>query len=192
VFGHVGRKGAYRGRVRLDDFRLQSGETEIMGIPQLHQPHEQAYLRDGAARGRKFYFHGAHVQPGEVRVQAVRVGGLFTGRLYFEDLSPPEAGMLFFAAGLDGSFAWKLGYGKPAYMGSIRPLVRRHEFLTQRYGVALGAAANPTDLARQYAETGMGWYGVPAAVASLRQVLSPEVQGPAWQVNPRGGGGAGY
>ncbi len=75
--------------------------------------------------------------------------------------------MLLFALGLDGSLHWKLGYGKPAYLGSLRPSLVRARFLTGRYGVRVGQAADPADLAREYAESGCGWAGVREAVAAL-------------------------
>ena len=203
VFGYSQGHQSYRGRVRMDDFLLQSQElrvppsgadsaTVILGIPALHQPHREVYREGGEARGRKFYFHGSAPEVGPLRVQAVPAGGTFVGRVYLDNLSRQEAGMLFFALGLDHSIDWKLGYGKPAYLGSVRPVLTEFHFMTERYGTRVGAAVDPCELASAYAATGLGWAGVTEAIASLRQILSPTVQGPAWRRDPTGHGPATY
>lgn len=187
IFGYASGAVSYRSRVRMDDFVLAAGhEPTLVRIPQLFAPRGEVYQVGGRPRGRKFYFHGKP-ESGSVPLQAAGAGAAFTGRVYFEDLDRAEAGLLFFALGLDGSFDWKLGHAKPAYLGSLRPTLGAAHFVTQRYGGEVGTGAEPVSLAREYAENGCGWSGAPTAVAALREVLGRSTQGPPWHPNPRGG-----
>lgn len=187
MFGFVaGTDGAYRSRVRMDDFLLQpDGRPTVLRIPRLFGPHPEVYGAAGRDRGRKFYFHG-QPEAGRVPVEVAPENSAFEGRVYFDNLSRAEAALLFFALGLDGSFDWKLGYAKPAYLGSLRPHLVETHFLTEAYGQRVGRAEDPQALAREYAETGCGWAGAAAATAALRAVLGRDVVGPPWAVG-RGG-----
>jgi CRISPR-associated protein Csm3 len=188
VFGYVqGRGQAYRSRVRVEDFVQESGGAPVLWrLPQLFGPRQAVFAPRGTPRGRKFYYHGREHPAGRVTVEVLPAGATFAGRVYFQDLRYVEAAMLFFALGLDGTFDWKLGYGKPAYLGSLRPNLRAVHWVRERYGVRVGRTADPSALAREYAATGCGWPGVPAQVDDLRRVLGREVRGPRWRPNPPG------
>jgi CRISPR-associated protein Csm3 len=181
----AGRGAAYRSRVRVEDF-LPEGmvSTTILHLPQLHSPHAEAYAPDGRPRGRKFYRHGAAVQTGPVPVQAVPAGSTFRGRVVMDDLTREELAWLCFAMGLDGTLLWKLGYGKPAYLGTMQPSLAAMRWLTERYGQPTGLAADPPQLAQEFAATGCGWTEAPSSVERLRAILGPEQRGPAWRVDP--------
>jgi hypothetical protein len=50
----------------------------------------------------------------------IPAGRLVQGQVDFENMTAPELGLLFFALGLDGSIALKLGGGKPVGLGSLQ------------------------------------------------------------------------
>lgn len=155
-----------------------------------YQCHKQDYLRlrDAAGtnrrfhfRGRKFYFHSRRVERGDRPYECLAAGSRLRGEVIFHDLQPPELALLAFALGLDGSFALKVGYGKPAYLGSMRVHLIGVDWLQGRYGQELPRVPELPALARQYAEV------MPAdlqeKIAALRRILDWEnPRGPEWQV----------
>ncbi len=131
IFGRMGRMS----KVLFGDARLISGKTRLYRLPALYAPRAHraraAYqTKDGKFKGRKFYFHGRpREDPGRPPVEVIVPGSVVRGTIDFENLSHAELGLLFFALGLDGSFALKLGGGKPACLGSLQINPLRLELL---------------------------------------------------------------
>ena len=61
----------------------------------------------------------------------MRVGQLLHGQVDFENLTAAEMGLLFFAAGVDGTLVLKLGGGKPAGLGSLQVVQAELRLLEQ-------------------------------------------------------------
>jgi len=131
IFGRMSRMS----KVLFGDARLVSGRTKLYCLPALYAPRAHRaratyQAKSGKFKGRKFYFHG---QPRQDRdrppVEVIVPSSVVRGMVDFENLSYAEMGILFFALGLDGSFALKLGGGKPACLGSLRTNPLRLELL---------------------------------------------------------------
>lgn len=75
-------------------------------------------------RGRKFYLHNVrHQEEGNnsMRFEMAKKGSVFKGELFFNGLTEKEMSILAYVLsyGTDDNFKYKIGYGKPAYFGSI-------------------------------------------------------------------------
>ena len=75
-------------------------------------------------RGRKFYLHNVqHQEEGNnsIRFETVKKGSIFKGELFFDGLTEREMSILAYVLsfGTNDNFKYKIGYGKPAYFGSI-------------------------------------------------------------------------
>ncbi|GAW32182.1 RAMP superfamily CRISPR-associated protein [Carboxydocella sp. JDF658] len=128
-------------------------------------------------RGRKFYFHLRlrKIETGRIFTEVIKANSLFSGEIYVENISRDQLALLAFSLGLDGSFKPKLGYGKPAYLGSVEITVRPRPAANP----LLSTASWPdlVELAREYASQ------APAAqVKKLREILSFEQpRGEGWR-----------
>ncbi len=91
------------------------------------------YNSPAAIRGHKLYWHKSGNNwretdrqalekhgPQYTRINPVRPGVRFTGRIRFENLSDVELGALLFALDLPKGCCHKLGMGKPLGMGSVK------------------------------------------------------------------------
>jgi hypothetical protein len=131
IFGRMSRMS----KVFFGDARLVSGRTGLHHLPALYAPRAHRaratyQTKEGQFKGRKFYFHGQpHEDPDRPPVEVIVPGSIVHGAVDFENLSCAELGLLFFALGLDGSFALKLGGGKPACLGSLQISPIRLELL---------------------------------------------------------------
>lgn len=192
LFGFMRDGARYRGRVGFGQFSAAPGtRTELQRLRQFYNPQPRnahIYLNDrGEIRGRKFYYHGKRVDPvaagGRLVYEVVPPGSRFTGELRVTNVTEDELSLLLFALGLDGSFAPKLGYGKPAYLGSVRFAL---EAANLRKG--LQPVGNPVpwlvELAKAY---GAVEGPLKEQVAVLRRVLDvDQPQGPPWDPVTRG------
>lgn len=209
LFGFLSGGARYRGRVGFGQFVAADGtRVDPQRLRQLHEPQacrEHIYLRGHEIRGRKFYYHGKRVDPvaagGKLVYEVAPPGSRFTGELRVTNVTEAELSLLFFALGLDGSFAPKLGYGKPAYLGSVR---FRIESANLRRGVRIvpEAVGLLLELARAYCpqdeeekrrvrQKARGYGPVDQVleerVRKLRQILNVDrPQGPPW--DPATGG----
>jgi len=132
VFGRLGRMS----KVSFGDaLALKGVRTKLYRLPSLYRPRAREARRvytdeRGEFKGRKFYYHGEMAEdPRNAPVQVVPRGSRFNGSLQFENLTPDELALLLFALALDGSFALKLGGGKPACLGSLRIVPQSLELL---------------------------------------------------------------
>lgn len=129
-----------------------------------------------AFRGRKFYLQGEPAggnQPHEVAMS----GSLFRGEVTFQNLDREELAPLCFALGLDGEIRLRLGYGKPAYMGTVRTRLTEVKWYTRERFAFRAPEIDPVALARDY---GRDAPEILANVALLREILSGKRMGPAW------------
>lgn len=119
MFGAKRRKS----RVSFGQLILNEGVSYIDHIPTLQDPHIlPSELKDGKLIGQKFYHHGLKsiLEHGDVPVEFVKEGSIFTGKVSYRNLTKEELELLCFSLGLSGDIYLKLGYGKPAYYGSVQ------------------------------------------------------------------------
>ncbi len=187
LFGFMESTTRYKGRVSFGDFpAVEPVRPDHLNLAQLQGPHPgiDAIYRDpdsGLLRGRKFYYHGRGVDSvakrGRQVYEVVPKGTRFTGELRFQNLTRPELSLLCFAMGLDGTFAPKIGYGKPAYLGSIKLSVVS-AVVRKGFAPEPGADTWLPDLAAQHANAVPALAGQIAALRRILDVRSPN--GPGW------------
>lgn len=122
VFGAMGKKS----KVKVSDFLYDknSGTVNIIGLPVLRTPNVKVssiYLNDGVLKGYKVYNHGIEsiLKKGNYNCECLMKNSTFKGYILYEDLNVEELRLLCYSLGIAGDFNHKLGYGKPAYYGSI-------------------------------------------------------------------------
>lgn len=129
LFGFTGKEHVGKSLVQFADFVLQGDPQQWLAeerVPSLYGPLRdrgaiKKYLDDEKLLQRKFYTHGQPQNHGDGRFLVIQPGAEFRGRLHYEHVTDQELGRLAFAFGLGSKgFVLKLGYGKPAYFGSIR------------------------------------------------------------------------
>ncbi|MDI3328486.1 MAG: RAMP superfamily CRISPR-associated protein [Alicyclobacillaceae bacterium] len=132
IFGVVGQKGALRSLVSVGTFRPHRTPVpeEVIRLPQFYRPRK--IRREGEKVFRKVYRHGnpkyilnavstwKNRRPD--RYAAVSDGVTFIGLIDFVNLEPEELGLLALGMGAVPSrkFQIKMGYGKPAFLGSVQ------------------------------------------------------------------------
>ena len=91
------------------------------------------YMDNGVLKGYKIYNHGIEsiLRKGNENCQCFMKDSVFKGYILYEDLDIEELKLLCYALGLSNSFNHKLGYGKPAYYGSIEITANNKDF--QKY-----------------------------------------------------------
>ena len=140
-----------RGKLGFSSFRLESGDsaslTDEYTLPDLHSPTVTEY-------GRKFYRHSRHIildDTGKEEYrdipecikperedrdiyECLKPGSKLTGEIIYQGLTPDEFGGLLFALGLGWGkrIYFKMGYAKPAYLGSVSLCVQQVK-LPDRY-----------------------------------------------------------
>lgn len=122
VFGAMGKKS----KVKVSDFLYEenSGIVNILGLPVLRTPNVKVssiYLNEGVLKGYKIYNHGIEsiLKKGNYNCECIMKNATFKGYILYEDLDEEELKLLCYSIGIAGDFNHKLGYGKPAYYGSI-------------------------------------------------------------------------
>lgn len=122
IFGAMGKKS----KIKFSDFihNKNSGTVDIIGLPVLRTPNikvSSIYLESGVFKGYKIYNHGIDsiLKKGEYNCECLMKNSTFKGSVLYEDLNVEELRLLCYSLGLAGDFNHKLGYGKPAYYGSI-------------------------------------------------------------------------
>ncbi|OUM85999.1 MAG: hypothetical protein BAA01_01145 [Bacillus thermozeamaize] len=130
VFGFVGRgkENVAKSLVSFTDFLLQGQAKDWLNtelIPQLYQPRlEEAirlYLDDEDVLQRKFYYHGTPETGQGSPTLVLKPGAVVEGEIHYQQMTDEELGRLAFSFGFgDPAFALKVGYAKPAYLGSIQ------------------------------------------------------------------------
>ncbi|MGQ9557448.1 MAG: RAMP superfamily CRISPR-associated protein [Desulfurispora sp.] len=156
------------------------------------RPAREALNRPRLFRGRKFYYHSQQPEVGRnnsaarEKHEVARKDSVFQGQVVFYNLTREDLSLLAFSLGLDGSFCLKIGYGKPAYLGSVRVELLAVENLLQRYGVSTpdqppwDTPEAIQELARQYGQNSDE--AIARAVTELRRIWDwNNPRGPAWR-----------
>lgn len=123
IFGRMSQLG----KARFGDAHLLGqSKLQLFRLSPLYAPQAfkapPAYLdKSNKFEGLKFYYHS---QPAEAErqppVEVIPAKRVVQGQVDFENLTPAELGLLFFALGMDGTIALKLGGGKPLGLGSLQ------------------------------------------------------------------------
>ncbi|HHY65665.1 MAG TPA: hypothetical protein GX517_00440 [Alicyclobacillus sp.] len=134
LFGIVGKKIALSGLVSAGTFRpIGEAREEDVQIPQLYRP--QHPHKENNIYFRKVYCHGNPKYILEAvrnwkdrrseQFRAVSAQVEFAGYVDVENCRPEEVGLVVLALGAvpQHSFDIKMGYGKPAFFGSVRARV---------------------------------------------------------------------
>lgn len=137
LFGVINRKTMhYRGRVGVDDAICDSAVphdpiyTIVLSNPK--PDHEPWYLADGRVAGRKYYFHQENIStlggwvPPESKeklnqhITPLNKGSSFIFQVAFQGLDNEELALLLYSLSLEEGMRHKIGYAKPAGLGSVR------------------------------------------------------------------------
>lgn len=214
VFGAMGRgrnAWVHRGHVNIGQAELQGAPRVVrdLKLVPLSSPRPQHVAFYGTERnpaGRKFYFHhheisrpstpnererGRYVEPLAGRTEAGEPGATFAFTVSFENLRERELQGLVAALVLhDGETQarHKLGYGKPAGLGSVEVRIRRVRMEatpTERYRVftppATSYASDSSDLREWVAAARNAFFAAPSPsvqrmIDILRYPPDPEVR----------------
>jgi hypothetical protein len=142
--------------------------------------------------GRKFYKHSTKwnvlsEQAGRELYECLPVGAVLSGTVTYQGLTDDELGGLLFALGLgwEKPIYHKLGYAKPAYLGSVRLSVKPESL--PRYDPAAMTAEAAEEMASQHYSKHK--QSIENAVAALMGAWS-EIGSSMWvkQDDGRGGG----
>jgi len=150
LFGTVSGDGAFLGKIGFDDAICQRRvDHEPIYTPVLDTPkprHKAWYLESKGrwVAGRKFYFHQREIQRAEKLIksgkgqplnqyiQPLNTGSVFHFRAQFTNLEEQEFPLLLYALvleqralGHERDLRHKLGYAKPAGLGSVHIQVER-------------------------------------------------------------------
>lgn len=119
IFGTSG----YRSKVRVSDFKMEKGNMDILSMPRLFRPKIDDFYKDedGNIIGHKIYYHGVEdiLGKGNMKTECVLKDAVFNGDIIYKDLDEEELSLLAFSLGITGDIQHKIGYGKPAYYGSV-------------------------------------------------------------------------
>lgn len=119
MFGYMGRKS----KLNISQLLIESGTSYTELLPSLKNPHiTQSMLEKGKIIGYKFYHHAKAniIQKGNVPCEVVKPGAVFKGKLHYKDMTEEELQLLCYSLGFSGDISLKMGYGKPAYYGSVQ------------------------------------------------------------------------
>lgn len=140
LFGYLNGKDVLAGRVCFDDATCadpREGSAIYTCILSTPKPRHRAWYLDqqGRITGRKFYFHAAALQtvdnwrPKEgilnpqkrqnAYIKPLEAGNVFTFRASFTGVEADDLNLLLYALVLEPAMRHKLGYGKPAGLGSV-------------------------------------------------------------------------
>ena len=88
-------------------------------------------MDNGILRGYKYYKHGIEsiMKKGNLNCECFLKGSVFTGSIIYENLDEEELQLLCYSLGITNGFDNKIGYGKPAYYGSIRITTDNNDYI---------------------------------------------------------------
>jgi len=151
LFGYLNRGDVLAGRVSFDDATCDdphAGDAIFTCILSAPKPRHHAWYLDrhGRVTGRKFYFHHAGPlytastwQPREAinnpqkrqnaYIKPLEAGNSFTFQMSFTGVAPDDLNVLLYALVLEPAMRHKLGYAKPAGLGSVHVQLTALEFV---------------------------------------------------------------
>lgn len=120
IFGAMGKSS----KIKVSDFTYieNTGKSIVIGMPQLRTPKiVESYKDKGILKGYKIYNHGIEsiLKKGSNNSECFTKGSEFQGTILYDGLDEEELNLLCYSLGINNNFNHKLGYGKPAYYGSI-------------------------------------------------------------------------
>ena len=136
-------------------------------------------------RGRKFYLHNddekkqmRNNDKNAKRYEMITVGKKFTGEVIFQDLSKKELAILALSLSLakDDNFKYKIGYGKPAYYGSIKITVDK--VINSRYNLDPISLNLLKGFANDYKNNASE--NLTISIKKLSEILTNTKLGPEW------------
>lgn len=135
-------------------------------------------------RGRKFYLHNINNQEqsknDSEKFEMVEKDNIFKGQLIFEGLTRYEMSILAYilSFGTNDDFKYKIGYGKPAYFGSIKinvDSIHKYHLCTQEISEEI-----LTNLADEYFSNASD--NLKEILEKLKLILSNLTLGNSWPV----------
>ncbi|MZP30619.1 hypothetical protein GTO91_12935 [Heliobacterium undosum] len=129
-------------------------------------------------RGRKVYLQGP-LRKGELPYEVIPEGAVLRGEIVLQNLSHEELSLLIFALGLDGEIRLRVGYGKPAYFGTIQMNILQSAPPDRPYLRPLPKKETLIQMARDYGRE-IKDKDIQANVRRLREILSGNIAGPQW------------
>jgi hypothetical protein len=143
--------------------RLYYGWFENMNGPKIGNLTKQEFFKMKRSKipdhsefyGRKFYKHSKALESGKDKLgstyECLKAGTVLRGELVYEGLSEAELSALLFALGLgwDKPIYHKIGYAKPAYLGSVE-IHTEQVALAERYSSLQQNNADLRALAQEY------------------------------------------
>lgn len=133
-------------------------------------------LPPASYRGRKLYLLG-EPRRGSQPFETVPSGTRFRGEVTFQNLDMNELSLLCFALGLDGVINLRIGYGKPAYYGTVRTRLLGVSWYARDDLFKRREYPDPQELAKNYGDQ---YPDVKRNVNLIREILSGKCRGPAW------------
>lgn len=136
-------------------------------------------------RGRKFYLHNddetkqmRNNDKNAKRYEMVSVGKKFTGEIIFQDLSQKELAILALSLSLadEDNFKYKIGYGKPAYYGSIKITI--DNVINSRYNKDSISLQSLKEFANDYKNNASE--NLKISIEKLSKILTNTKLGPEW------------
>ncbi len=136
-------------------------------------------------RGRKFYLHNddetkqmRNNDKNAKRYEMVSVGKKFTGEVIFHDLSKKELAILSLSLSLanNDDFKYKIGYGKPAYYGSIKITI--DDVINSRYNIDSISLQLLREFANDYKNNASK--NLKISIEKLSKILTNTKLGPEW------------
>jgi len=136
LFGFQSSERSFQGKVNISDAKARSGYKELDWITLTElsspKPHHEAFyalsLGSNKIAGRKFYFHykpnALILTSGEKTNRNSTVkpidNAVFDFKVSFTNLADDEYTLLLYSLFLEDGVCHKIGYGKPAGLGSVR------------------------------------------------------------------------
>jgi len=161
MFGAMG----YASKIIIPDFKVKTADTEGLELNVQHGPeiNDKYKNKDGSSKGYKFYktYCEKYDDTSQVRVNTVKKGSEFSGRIYFSNITEYQLSLLLFSMGIDESFDIKLGGYKNDGLGHVKIKIVDSEINVDK---------TPLELAREYpVNTGIR----KGQIAKLREILKP-------------------
>ncbi|MGB9791014.1 MAG: RAMP superfamily CRISPR-associated protein [Thermacetogeniaceae bacterium] len=133
-------------------------------------------LPPASYRGRKLYLLG-EPRRGTQPLETAPSGSTFRGDVTFQNLNRDELSLLCFALGLDGVINLRIGYGKPAYYGTVQTRLLGVSWYARGDLFKKTEYPDLQELVRNYGDRDPD---VKRNVNLIREILSGERCGPAW------------
>lgn len=168
MFGAMG----YASKIIIPDFKAKTANTEVLERNVQHGPkiNDKYKNKDGSSKGYKFYktYCEKYNDTNQVRVNTVKKGSEFSGRIYFSNITEYQLSLLLFSMGIDESFDIKLGGYKNDGLGHVKIEIVDSEI--KIVDSKVNVDKTPLELAQEYpVKTGIRR----EQIAKLREILKP-------------------